>query len=613
MRAGYMGKLMEIDLDTGRAEPREIDEKILRQFLGGRGLGAKLLFDSAPDGVDPLSPENPLVFATGPLTGTAAFGSSGSFCTVSPLTGAFLDSGVRGHFSAAVKLSGFDALVIRGKSKKPVYVFIENGKAEVRDATGLWGKDAFETVEAITGELPGQHVHVAAIGPAGENLVRFACISADKWRQAGRGGAGAVMGSKNLKAIAARAQGQIPVSNPKALLEDVKALVRLIHENAEPLRSQGTLWLVDPMNDFGMLPTRNFRSGVFELASNLNASYMERKAKVRNAACYGCALCCSNLTRSAHPKFGPITIEGPEYETVALLGSNCNVGSFEDVAYLNSLCDRLGLDTMSSGAVCSFLMELLERGILSESDVGYPLAWGDAEGIARLLEDIAYRRGIGNLLAEGSRRASLEIGGEAPRFAMHVKGMELPGYDPRGAMGMALAYATSDRGACHLRAWTIYEEVMGDLDRYSPVGKAALVAARQNRKMVMDSLGICEQLGLMPIFGQILSHLTGWKVDLIYNATYPKLLEDFSIEGEAGVGDRAYTLTRLFNVKRGLSRANDTLPPRFFEEPLQGGPTDGRKVNRGDFEKMLSEFYSIRGWDEEGRPTPEKLRQLELS
>lgn len=611
-KGGYIGKVLRIDLSNRNVEVEALDEKLARQYIGGKGMAAKLLFDHVRAGVDPLSPENPLILTTGPLTGTAAYGPSAYFSTKSPLTGGFLDSGVRGHFGARFKLAGYDAAIITGRAEAPVYIWINNDQVEIRDAAHIWGKDAHETDRMIKEEQGTKDVHVAAIGPGGENGVRYACISVDLFRQAGRGGNGTVMGSKNLKAIAVRGTGRVKVANPEKFMDLTRELVRMVVEGGEPLHTLGTMWLMDPMNDYGILPTRNFQTGVFKGIKGVNGDYMLKRVKVRDVSCYACAMSCSNFCSVHSKRYGSFQLEGPEYETANLLGPNCGLDDLEAIAYINLMCDRLGIDTMSVGGTIAFAMELWEKGILTAADTGgLDLTWGNQESMVRLIEMIARREGIGAILADGSRRAAQKIGRGADNFAIHVKGMECPGYDPRGVVGMGLAYATADRGACHLRAWTIYEELMGNMDRYSIEGKAELVKVRQDRKVIMDSLGICEQMGLLPIFAPILSAATGWKVEPCFNKTYPKLIEDFVIEGDPGhPGDRTNVIARLFNMREGFTRADDTLPDRFFAEELPEGSAKGHKIDRRDFEVMLDQYYAIRGWDRDGRPTPEKMAQL---
>ncbi len=612
-KVSYAGKILRIDLTSGEIGTSGLDPDDQKGFLGSRGLAAKMLYDHAPDQVGPFDAENPFCFAVGPLTGTPAFGPNGYFTTVSPLTNGYMDSGIKGHLPANLKLAGYDGFIITGKAENPVYLFIDNDHAELRDAGEVWGKDSLETDRLVKEDLQRSDVHVAAIGPAGENRVRYACISADLYRQAGRGGGGAVMGSKNLKAIAVRGDGVVPIAHPEEFLDLVRKLHASIRENAEPLRSFGTLWLVDAMNDYRLLPTRNFQIGQIAHPERLNGEYAKTRANKKDRGCYSCSLLCANLISVKGPDGKLFELEGPEYESLVLLGPNCGLESFERIAYLNHLCDRLGIDTISAGGVLSFLMELHERGIITPSDInGVTPAWGDGEAMAQILEAVAFRKGAGDVLAEGSLRAAKAIGKESLGYAMQVKGMELPAYDPRGAVGMALAYATSDRGGCHLRSWSIYEEVMGDLDQYGYEGKAALVAARQSRKVVIDSLGVCEQMGLLPIYADLYAAATGFGASTLYNDRHEALLEDFTIEGGPPVGGAIYTLTRAFNVKRGFGRKDDALPARFFKEPLKTLGDDVPPIKEDVFEKMMDEFYALRGWDENGVPTKETLEKYGL-
>jgi aldehyde:ferredoxin oxidoreductase len=578
-------------------------------------MGAKFLYDNAPSDVTPFDPENPLCFMTGPLTGTPAFGPNGYFTTISPLTNGYLDSGVKGRFPASLKFAGYDGFIISGKAKNPVYLYVDNGSVEIKDAAELWGKDCIETEQAIREDLNAHDLHIASIGPAGENMVRFACITSDTGRQAGRGGAGAVMGSKNLKAVAVRGAGSLEIADPETFLKLVRKLHDYLTANAEPLRSYGTLWLVDAMNDYRMLPSRNFRMGQIDHPENLNGEYARRNARKKNMGCFSCSLLCSNMVTVETGKGQRISLDGPEYESLVLLGPNCGLEGFEEIVGLNLLCDRLGLDTMSSGGILSFCMELYERGILTKNELGgLDLTWGNAEAMTRLLGQIASREGIGDILANGSKRAAETFGKDSLRYAMQVKGMEMPAYDPRGAPGMALAYAIADRGACHLRSWTIYEEVTGSLDQYGYDGKAALVAARHNRKLIIDSLGICEQAGLLPLYADLYTAATGNAVSMIYNDAYETLLEDFALDGKGqGIGARVYTLTRALNVKRGFVRKDDMLPQRFFEEPLKTLGSDVPALDPVSFDRMLDEYYEINGWGKDGVPSRDTLERLELN
>lgn len=610
----YAGRILRVDLTTGRIQKEELNEGFAKKFLGGKGFGGKILYDEVPAKSDALSPENRVIISNGPLTGTGAFAPKCSFVTKSPLTGGWLDCLLGGFVGPEMKFAGYDVVVISGKASNPVYLWINDEKVELRSATHLRGKNTHETETTIKKELGDQRIRVASIGPGGENLVRYACITGDLYRQAGRGGVGAVWGSKNLKALAVRGSGKVGMSDRPSFTKHTRELNKLLRKEGETITTYGTMWLVEPMNDYGMLPTRNFQEAVFEGAKKISGETLAKTLKTKDGQCYGCTLHCANICDVRESEFGSFQIEGPEYETTCLLGSNCGVDDLKAIAYLNLLCDQLGIDTISTGNAIAFAMECYQRGILTSSDVdGLQLNWGNPQAMVELVQRVAFREGVGNLLAEGVARAAEEIGRGAPQLAIHVKGMEMPGYDPRGAVGMGLAYATADRGACHLRAWTIYEEVMGNLDRFSPEGKPMLVVARMHRKAVMDALGICEMMGLLPIFATLLADATGWKVDPLYNRVYEKLLEDFIIgEGKAGVGERVCNLARAFNIREGFGKKDDALPERFFKESVPEGPVKGHPIRTQDFDKMLSEYYELSGWDGKGVPKREKLLEMGL-
>jgi len=611
---GYAGKILRVDLTTGKVEKEPLRVDFAKTFLGGKGFGGKILYDEVPPKIDPFDPQNRVIISNGPLTGTGAFAPKCSFVTKSPLTGGWLDCMLGGFVGPELKFAGYDVLVVSGKAPEPVYLYIQDKKVELKKAGHLWGKSTHETETEIKEEVGDSKTKVASIGPAGENLVRFACITGDLYRQAGRGGIGAVFGSKNLKAIAVRGTGKVTLAHRDDFIKHTRELNKALKESGETMTTYGTMWLVDPMNDYGMLPTRNFQLAVFEQAKKINGDRLVKTLKTKDVGCHACTLRCSNFVEVKRSEFGAFQLEGPEYETTCLLGSNCGLDNLKAIAYLNLLCDQLGMDTMSTGNILAYVMECVQRRILTKNDLdGIALRWGDHKGMIALIRKIACREGIGDLLAEGVARTAKKIGKGTSTFAMHVKGMEMPGYDPRGALGMGLAYATADRGACHLRAWTIYEEVMGSLDRFSPEGKAMLVFARMHRKIVMDALGICEMMGLMPLFASLLSEATGWEVKPLYNRVYEKLLEDFAIEGDrVGIGERIYNLARAFNVREGFGRKDDMLPARFFKESVPKGPLKGRPIKIRDFNKMLSEFYDLNGWDRNGIPRKEKLMELGL-
>jgi aldehyde:ferredoxin oxidoreductase len=594
----FYGRVADVDLTTKKIRYYELPEKMIREFIGGKGIGAKILYDELAPKVDPLSPENLLIFAPGPLTGTIA-PTSGRWAVVtkSPHTGIFLDSQVGGHFGAALRRAGVDILIVRGKAEKPVYLYIENGEVQILDATPLWGKTIFETEDELKRVHPG--AKVGSIGPAGENLVTFAIIGFDYYRQAGRGGAGAVMGSKNLKAVVAKPTGEIKYFDEKGMKETVSRLLKLIKEHPVMKRRTeiGTPMWVRMANEGGFLPTRNFSRGVFEKANEISGETMKERIWVRNKACFGCPIACGKLTHVKEGKYKCNEVEGPEYETIALLGSNCEITPIESVAYLNRICDNLGLDTISSGGVVAFAMECYERGLLKDTD-GLKLNFGNVDAAAELLRKIAYREGIGETFAQGVRKAAEKIGQGSEKFAIHVKGLELPGVEPRGSWGMALAFATADRGGCHQRAWTPTAELKGILPRFSTEGVAKFVKETQDERAVCFSLVLCD---FVPFTVEDFA-------ELLYNATGINLNpEEYMVTGE-----RIWNLTRLFNVREGISRKDDTLPPRIMEEPSPAGPAEGKVITSEILNKMLDEYYALRGWDQNGIPTEETLKRLGL-
>ena len=614
MIKGYAGKILRVDLTSGKVEKETLDEDFAKKFLGGKGFGGKILYEDVPPGTDPLSPENRVIISNGPLTGTGAFAPKCSFVTKSPLTGGWLDCMLGGFVGPELKFAGYDVLVVSGKAPEPVYLHIDDEEVALRKASHLWGKSTHEAEINIKKELEDPKVKVASIGPAGENLVRFACITGDLYRQAGRGGVGAVFGSKNLKALAIRGSGKIELANKDEFIKHTRELNKALKESGETMTTYGTMWLVDPMNDYGMLPTLNFQKAVFAGAKKINGDRLVKTLKTKDVGCHACTLRCSNFLDVKRSEFGPFQIEGPEYETTCLMGSNCGVDDLKAIAYLNLLCDQLGIDTMSTGNILAYLMECVQKKIITKKDLdGIDLKWGNYKAMVELVKKISSRDGIGDLLSEGVAKVARKIGKGTSSFAMHVKGLEIPGYDPRGALGMGLAYATADRGACHLRAWTIYEEVMGSMDRFSPEGKPMLVFARMHRKIIMDSLGICEMMGLMPLFASLLSDATGWEVKPLYNRVHEKLLEDFVIDGSGvGIGERIYNLARAFNIREGFGKKDDKLPLRFFKESVPEGPLKGHPIKIRDFNKMLKEYYELNGWDGNGVPTKEKLVELGL-
>jgi len=597
VRESLFGKFLEVDLSRGKTKEIEVEPEIIGNFIGGKGLGAYFLYKFLKPRTDPLSPDNLLMFLNGPLTGTP-FPSSGrtTVVTKSPLTGLYLDCHAGGYFGPELRKAGHDGIIIKGKSKDPVYLWIMDEEVEFRDASRIWGLPISKAVEEIRAET-NKKVHVALIGPAGENLVKFAAIMIDRdedpWRAgiAARGGPGAVMGSKNLKAIAVRGSKEIGVFDEKKLRGlSVKLNKKVMDHNYIHIRRViGTAYLVDPMNRLGILPTRNFQQGFIENHYGIIGPNLRYYTK-RDVSCYNCPVVCGRV----------VEVDGREvkveYEDIALLGSNDGVTSIVDVAKALLVCNELGLDAISTGNVVAFAMECAERGILENAP-----KFGDAEGQRKLIEDIACRRGLGGVLAEGVKKVAEKIGQETEKFAMHVKGLELPGYEPRSSWGMALAYVTSDRGGCHQRAFTVRAEVDGTLKRFSTEGVARFVKEVQDERAAAFSLVVCD---FMPLS-------IGDFIDGLKYAIRLKL----SPEEYLKVGERIWNLTRLFNIREAeISRKDDILPPRVFEEPLPMPPDGSEKIRlpREQFEKMLDEYYELRGWDENGIPTKEKLEELGL-
>ncbi|MCL6450349.1 MAG: aldehyde ferredoxin oxidoreductase family protein [Acetobacteraceae bacterium] len=590
---GWMGRVLRVDLGSGRTAYEPLDPRLARDYLGGRGLGARIVFDRVPPTQDPLGPGNLLVFAVGPLTGTRAPASGRfSLSTRSPLTGAIHDSNAGGTFGVRLKRCGLDALVVEGRAPHPVYLYVDGSGAEVRDARRLWGLDAPAATDALCGP-GGPHRGAAAlsIGPAGENLVRLAAIMVEGRRALARGGVGAVMGSKNLKAVVAAGLAPVEVADREAFDFVVYEALKLVRANpvtSRALPQFGTAVLVNLLNELGAYPTRNFLQSQFPQAGLASGEAVASTVLLRRAACHGCPIACARVIRGPEGEE-----EGPEYESIWALGANCGVSALGDIVAANRLCNRLGLDTISAGGTVACAMELYEAGAFSDG-----ARFGDAEGQRRLLLGAARRDGPGAELAEGSLALAASRG--AAELAMQVKGLELPAYDPRGMQGQGLAFATSNRGGCHLRANMLTCEVLGlpkMVDRFARSGKAGLLIVIQHSSAAMDSLVVCKFAGFAlsdEHWARMLSAATG---------------VDYATQDLQLVGERVYNLERLYNLRQGWGRERDTLPRRLLETPVQGGPAAGRVV---ELQPMLDEYYRFRGWDREGRPSPAKLKALGL-
>ncbi|MEM1525740.1 MAG: aldehyde ferredoxin oxidoreductase family protein [Ignisphaera sp.] len=612
---GYMGKILRVNLTYGKVLVEDLpQEDVLRKWVGGRGLGVYYMLKEVSPKVDPLSPENKAIVATGPLTGVTGIPSSGRWCSVtkSPLTNTVHDSHSGGKFGPELKFSGFDLIIVEGASERPVYLWVYDGKAELIDAKHLWGKDAHTTTDAIKEELTptighdeAKEIKVACIGPAGENLVKFACIINDKNRAAGRGGHGAVWGSKKLKAIAVRGHMKPPVADEEKLEEVALKSMELVKRS--PLTSQslpkyGTAVLVNVINAHGIFPTRNFRTGVFPEADKISGERIAEEIMdwkmAEEEACWGCEIKCARYTRITRP---PFTGEGggPEYETVWSLGAATGTSDLAAVSKAHFLCNELGLDPISMGVTTATLMELVELGKVPREKLrGLKVEWGNGEAVVELVWRTAYRSGIGDDLAEGAAKLARKYG--APEIAMVVRDQELPAYDPRGVQGHGLAYATSNRGGCHLRAYMIAPEIAGVpqlLNRFETKGKAEWVKEFQDVFATLDSLVVCKFVSFaywVDVLAEQLSAVTGWSI---------------SADEFRKIGERIYNAERAFNVLAfGDGEEYDTLPKRLLEEPMPEGPTKGyvTKLN-----EMLPDYYKVRKWVR-GRPTKAKLEELDL-
>ncbi len=602
MAGGYMGQILMVNLSTGEIKKENLPEaKILRDFIGGRGLGSYYLMKLMDPKVDAFSPENVLIFATGPLTGTPA-PAGGRYMVLckSPLTGLIACSNSGGNFGAELKAAGYDMIVITGKAEKPVYLAIRDGEAEIRSAEHLWGLNTHETTDRLREEFGDERAKVACIGPAGEKLSRIACVINDKHRAAGRSGVGAVMGSKNLKAIIVKGSKRVEFPDREKFMSVVREKVEKVRKNpitGEGLPKLGTKVLDNIINENGLYPTRNFQTGVFEKTYEICGEALVEKGYLKkNKGCYACPIQCGRLVELPNGRKG----EGPEYETGWAFGACCGVSDLIAITEANFLCNELGLDTISAGVTIACAMELFERGYLPKEDLakGPELRFGNSEAIVYYTKAMAYREGLGDKLAEGAYRLASAYG--HPEIAMTVKGQELPAYDPRGVYGHALGYATSNRGGCHVRQYLISPEVLGVPEKLEPLtteGKAKWVKIFQELTAVIDSSGMC-------LFTSFALSADDYK-DLLSAATG----FDYTTEELLKCGERIWNLERMFNLKAGLDPSQDTLPERFLKEPMPEGPKKGSTV---PLSEMLKEYYQIRGWDEKGVPTSEKLKELGL-
>ncbi|MEE9203235.1 MAG: aldehyde ferredoxin oxidoreductase family protein [Dehalococcoidia bacterium] len=615
MPHGYTGRVLRVDLSSGKLATEEPPEDFYRRYFGGEGFVGYYLLKELPPGVEPLSPQNKLIFAAGPLTGVPVGGCGRhSVGGKSPLTGGFGEAEAGGYWGAELKMAGFDAILVEGRAETPVYLFIHDGQAEIRDARPLWGLKTLECQDAIREELGDPGVRVAQIGPAGENLVRFACVVNDLDAFAGRTGLGAVMGSKNLKAVACRGRQRLSLADPQA----VAALARWVRDNTpvnnKAMRDLGTASVVRGLNRRGGLPTRNFQDGSFDGAERISGEAMRDTILVGRRSCYACPVQCKREVKVDEPYPVDPRYGGPEYETIASLGSNCGIDDLKLIAKGNELVAAYGLDSISCGASIAFAMECFERGLITLEDTeGLDLRFGNGAAMLEMVERIARRQGLGGLLAEGVARAANQIGGEAVELALHIKGQEIPMHEPRWKQGMGVGYAISPTGADHCHNlhdpnYTGMSPIMEDLkalgvleplpvDDLSPA-KVRMLAYHSQWIHFMNSAVCCYFVMLYGLVGfnrvaEIVSAVTGW------NTTVFELMK---------VGERAANLARAFNLREGLTAQDDTMPGRFFS-PQASGPLQGVAPDPEAFHRARDTYYDIMGWPQ-GRPSPGKLAEL---
>jgi len=596
---GWTGTVLRVDLTAGTVKKEALKKDAAENYIGGRGLGEKYFMDEVDPKVDALSPANKLIFATGPLTGTMGI-STGRYDVVAkgPLNDTLASSNSGGYFGPQVKYAGYDLVVIEGKAAKPVYLWINNSNVELRDASSLWGKTVYETDDAVKAETDPD-AEVACIGPAGEKLVKFACIINDKHRAAGRTGIGAVMGSKNLKAIAVRGTGGIKVADRDGFLATVRAGRKKISDNpvtSAGLPTYGSNILVNIINQSGAFPTRNWREAYTEEADKISGETLTGAHLLHNKGCSACVVGCGRVAK-AKGKYNEIG-EGPEYESAWSFGADCGIFDMDAVIKANFLCNELGMDTITMGSTIACAMELVDIGALDPAKTGSDLTFGNADAMVELTRATAYREGFGDDLAEGSYRLATKYG--HPELSMTVKKQEMPAYDPRAIQGIGLEYATSNRGGCHVRGYTISPEILGlpmKLDPSITEGKPEILKIFQDLTGALSASGTCLFASFAIGADEIAAEL---KAATGVDYTPERIME---------IGERIWNMERMFIIKNGYTGKDDTLPPRLLNDPIPTGPAKG-KVSR--LPEMLPKYYEIRGWDKNGVPKKEKLAELGL-
>jgi len=624
---GYAGKILRVNLSNKMHSTEKLSDEDAKKFIGGKGTAVRILFNELRPKIDPLGPENKLVYAIGPFAATGIpLNSRWVVAGKSPETGIWADSYCGGTFAVQLKKAGYDALVVEGTSKDPVYINIFNDDVEVRDASHLWGKMTLETELDIAHDLGitnrrEDNPAVVNIGPAGENLVKFAAVMHTAHRAAGRAGLGAVMGSKKLKAIAVRGTKNVSTANPTKVREIMKAISTetITNPNIVNFTKHGQVGFVGALNQLGMLPTKNFQQGTYDKYESISGETMTQTILKSRNTCSQCAVDCKREVEVLDGPYAPIEPEygGPEYENDAALGSLLLIDDLKAISKENQLCNAYGLDTISTGVVIAWIMECIDRGIFSKADIdGIDATWGKADAALKLIEKIAMRDGAGNILAEGVKVAAKKLGRGSERYAVEVKGLEIPMHEPRAKKGLGLSYATSPRGGCHMQAFHDPEfeapnlapeiGITLGLDRHDTSrNKVDIIKRSQDWVAITNSLLLCTS--------------PGWSG---YNYTKPAFLTDaydavtgwdLTVDDLMRAGERMNNLCRCFNAREGITRKDDYLPPRFTEDSLPDGPSKGQRITKEELQSMLDNYYDLRGWDKTtGNPTSAKLKELGL-
>ena len=621
---GYAGKILRIDLTGEKISKEKLQQKLCKEFIGGRGFVAKTLYDELPPDTDPFGEKNLFIIATGPLSGHFLPASGKThFGSKSPATGGYADSNMGGHFGPALKYAGYDMAVIIGKAKVPSYLYIKDDTVEIRPAKAYWGKGSLACEEMMKKDL-GEDFQILTIGPAGEKLVKFACISHDFGRQAGRTGIGAVLGSKNIKAIAVKGTGSIPVRDiEKAYAKGRQAFKKVSEKPGfKGWTPEGTAGITDWVNEVGAFPTKNFQTSHIDHSHMINGKKVLEHLKITDKGCYCCPTPCGKYghTKTAA---GSAYMEGPEFETIALFGGSCMLKTIEEVAYANFLCDELGIDTISGASVAAFTIECFEKGIISPEEIGKKIEFGDLESIIYLLNLMSLRQNdLGDLLSQGVKIASEKIKNGSEKFAIHVKGLEWTGYECRNAPSMMLAYMTADIGAHHNRAWVLGHDVVGaatnvhDLITAGAGGDKrpkAIVSGKDCARFVIDSqhtrpafdlLGCC-RLQMMELGFEVENYAELYSVITGKEITWDDLIK---------ISEKVWNLTRMISAReiKDFGRRLDYPPPRFYEEPTPSGPNKGHCISLEKLDELLDAYYSARGWDKNGIPTKETLVRVGL-